>query len=106
MKSIGANMIIREKINVQDSLLARAELYKRIWNYCINEIGISSAPVPREVSSIELLGVLLVIATEAGESTAIDRDKLWADICSKHGIKPCDYQASLKKFTSLVQQPH
>ncbi|PSH63340.1 hypothetical protein CU102_24055 [Phyllobacterium brassicacearum] len=99
-------MVVNEKMNVQDSLLARAELYERIWNYCIDEIGLRSAPLPRDVSSIELLGVLLVIATEAGESTVVDRDTFWADICAKHGIKTCDYQASFKKFASLVQPAH
>jgi hypothetical protein len=89
--------------DLQDTLLARANLYQRIWDYCIDEIGM---PVPRDVSSIELLGVLLVIATEAGDSETLDHESFWADFCAKHGIDTVDYQASLKKFTSLVQQSH
>ena len=90
------------KVNAQDNLSARAELYQRIWNYCINDFGIRCAPVRQDVSSIELLGVMLVIATEAGGSTFAERDKLWTDICSKHGIETCDYGTSLKKFMSLL----
>jgi hypothetical protein len=92
-------------MNVHDNLSAEAGLYQQIWNYCIDECG-KRSPVPCDASSIELFGVLLLIATKAGESTNVDRDNLRTDICSKHGINTRAYLASLKEFTSLVQQPN
>lgn len=76
------------------------DIYSRICRYCIDGNGALSLQARKNISSIELLGVLLVVATEC-HNTATG-SKVWDDIFLKHGIQIGDYKAILDDLSVLI----
>jgi len=100
MKPIGRNMFSGAQSNMHGPLNEQPDIYSRICRYCIDGNGALSLQARKNISSIELLGVLLVVATEC-HNTATG-SKVWDDIFLKHGIQIGDYKAILDDLSVLI----